>query len=122
MKYGNVQLLYLFDSLVIIHTKSQIVRHYSATDTSDTVSMGKPPTRIMCTLIVKGEELRRTVEQLFHGTQEADLVMGSRYYKRVVTGGEPQGRMIRTGAWEYNVEFIALDPTPYSVESDEPLW
>jgi hypothetical protein len=122
MKYGNVQLSYRFDSLIIIHTKSQTVRHYPGTDTSDVVPMGRPPTRIMCVLVVKGEDQRRTVEQLFHGAQEADLVLGDRYYKRVVTGGEPQGRMIRTGVWEYNAEFIALDPKPYSVATDEYLY
>lgn len=123
MKYGNVNLSYRPGSLVISPAKAQIIRHYLVTNTSDKVSQGRPPTRILCTLIAKSEEQKILIEQLLHGDQEADLVLAARYYRRVVTGGDPQGREITSGGiWEYNAEFIALDPIPYSTSTDEPLW
>lgn len=124
MKYGNVQLSYRPGSLVYVTTKSMSVNHYPNTNTSDQTHLGRPATRIMCVLIAKSEEHRRTIEQLFHSDQEADLVIykDGRYYKRVVTGGEPQQREIGSSAWDFTVEFIALDPVPYSIDTDEPLW
>lgn len=125
MKYGNVQLSYRPGSLVYLTTKSMAIDHYPNTNTSDQTHMGRSATRIMCTLIVNSEAQRRTIEQLFHSDQEAELVIAKdgRYYKRVVTGGEPQQREIRSGvAWDFTVEFIALDPVPYAIDTDEPLW
>ena len=123
MRYGNTQLSYRPGSLVFSHVKSVNIVHYPNTDTSDQVGLGRPATRIMCTLVAKNEEQRWTIEQLFHGNQEADLIVGDRRYKRVVTGGEPQEHEIKIGTtWEFTVEFIALDPVPYSVDTDELLW
>lgn len=122
MKYGNVQLSYRPGSFVPMPGKTQAIHHYLNSNTSDCVFLGLPPTRLMCILIARGEEERLLIEQILHGAQESELTIGSRYYKRVITGEAPQGREINKNTWEYNAEFIALDPIPYSVTTNEPLY
>lgn len=122
MKYGNVELIYLADSLVTITNKAQIIQHYSVTDISDKIPMGRQPTRIMCTLVAESESQRLEIEQMLHGEQEAELVIGSRYYKRVVTGDASPARKGSNRKWEFTAEFVCLDPVPYSTITNEPLY
>lgn len=122
MIYGNVQLSYRPGSLVIVPTKHQEERHYLGTDVSDVADLGRSATRIMCTLIARTEKRRAQLEQILHGVQEDTLTIGVRYYKRVVTGGEPQLREAGPNAWEVSAEFLALDPIPYSAITDKPLY
>jgi hypothetical protein len=122
MRYGNTNLLYRPESLLIIPTKAQVVRHSPGTDISDCVPLGRGPTKIFVTLVAKSEEEKLIIEQLFHGDQVANLHIRLKYYKNVITGADPQIRKTGYNVWEITAEFIALDPVPYSAVTDEHIY
>lgn len=123
--YGTNELNVKSGTLSITQSKVQTVRHYPGTDISDVVNLGKPPTRISCILQVFNESDRTLYESILQseGTTQ-NLTIDDRYYKLVIASdlsdAKPIGNL-GTG-WEFNVEFIALDPKPYSVATDEVLY
>ena len=123
--YGTNELNVKSGTLSITQSKVQTVRHYPGTDISDVVNLGKPPTRISCILQVFTESDRILYESILQseGTTQ-DLIIDDRYYKSVIASDLSDAKPIDnlgTG-WEFNVEFIALDPKPYSVATDEVLY
>jgi hypothetical protein len=122
MRYGDVNLFYRPESLVIMSFKNQLIRQYIGTNQSDKTPLGQGPTRIMVTLVAKSEQERDLINQLLYGDQESNLRIGNRYYKRVVRGSDAQERLTQYSTWEFAAEFVALDPIPYSVATDEPLY
>jgi hypothetical protein len=123
--YGTNELNVKSGTLSITQSKVQTVRHYPGTDISDVVNLGKPPTRIRCILQVFTESDRTLYESILQseGTTQ-DLTIGDRYYKSVIASDLSDAKPIDnlgTG-WEFNAEFIALDPKPYSVATDEVLY
>ena len=123
--YGTNELNVKSGTLSITQSKVQTVRHYPGTDISDVVNLGKPPTRISCILQVFTESDRILYESILQseGTTQ-NLTIDDRYYKLVIASDLSDAKPIDnlgTG-WEFNVEFIALDPKPYSVATDEVLY
>lgn len=124
MTYGTNTLKVKADSLSIVKTKNQQVRHYPGTDLASYVSLGRSPTRISCTLIAESDTERILLEQILHNSTESDLEIGSFYYKKVVTGdvASPVPARADYTTWFIDAEFIALDPIPYDSDTDEPLY
>jgi len=123
--YGTNELNVKSGTLSITQSKVQTVRHYPGTDISDVVNLGRPPTRISCILQVFTESDRTLYESILQSEGIAqDLIIDDRYYKLVIASDLSDAKPIDnlgTG-WEFNAEFIALDPKPYSVATDEVLY
>lgn len=62
------------------------------------------------------------MRQIFHGEQESELYLDGYYYKNVVVSSDLQDREIKRNMGEVTIEFTALDPVPYSIATDEPLY
>jgi len=122
MRYGTIELNYETGSLSVSKKKSQIIRHYIGTDTSDCFPLGKQSTSIKCTLMVANDEDRIVVEQLLHGDIERELHFSNYYYKKVVTGESFDTKYFVDGMWFIPAEFIALDPVPYDTVTGEVLY
>ena len=124
MIYGTTTLTVLAGTLQVKKRLMQKVRHYPGTDISDKSDLGRPPTIIKCTLVVKTDAARLAVEQLMNGDTEESLIFTTRYYKDVIPGAANNARLKTTDelAWYIDVEFIALDPIPYSVSTDVRLY
>jgi len=124
MMYSNVQLNVLRGTLSVAKYKKQIIRHYPGTNRSDRVPVGRPPTRISCTLKAMSEEEKLLIEQLIHGDQSAELRFDTYFYKDVITGDDCEAVPLTNDGskWFFNAEFIALDPIPYSTATGEALY
>jgi hypothetical protein len=124
MKYGNVNLKYQLGSLSINIRKAQEVRHYPGTDNADVIDIGRPPTRISCTLIAESETELINIQQLLHTISENELQFDGFYYKRVVSAqqGTPKPQTSDENIWFIDAEFVALDPLPYDIDTDEVLY
>lgn len=124
MKYGNVELKYKIDSLSIVVSKSQDIRHYPGTDDADLIEKGRTPTKISCTLIAESKEKLMAIQQLLHASNENELHFNDFYYKKVVTSqqGSPKAKTTDEKVWEIQAEFAALDPIPYDAVTDEVLY
>lgn len=123
--YGTNELNVKSGTLSITQSKVQTVRHYPGTDLADVVNLGRPPTRISCILQVFTESDRILYESILQseGTTQ-NLTIDDRYYKLVIASDLSDAKPIDnlgTG-WEFNAGFIALDPKPYSVATDEVLY
>ncbi len=124
MKYGEVDLLIKKNSMSVRKTKSQLVRHYPGTDKVNYAPLGKSETVITCTLIAIGEDQRILYEQILHSDEKKDLEIKNHYYKEVITGesADPVPVTPDQEIWEIDAEFIALDPVPYSSDTDLRLY
>jgi hypothetical protein len=124
MRYGNVDLKLRDGSLSITRKKSQIIRHYPGTDKSDAFVLGREPTTITSEVFALNDEERILLEQLFSSDVERYLNLGSFFYKRVITGDSSEPKPVRDDLvkWVIPVEFIALDPIPYSTTTGEALY
>lgn len=122
MRYGNLTIYAESGSISITTRKSQIVRHYPGTDTSDNFTLGKEPTIIKCVLLAKTEADRFLLEQIMQGDSEAELHFDNYYYKKVITGESSEPKPFKDGVCYIPAEFIALDPIPYDKTSGEALY
>lgn len=124
IQYGATTLNVKQGTVVITQSKVQSIRHYPGTDLSDIVSLGKPGTRISFTLQALTEADRILYESILQSSASENLIIDARYYKLVTPGeysnARPLGNSIT--AWNFDAEFIALDPKPYSVVTDEVLY
>jgi hypothetical protein len=125
IQYGETEFNVKAGTLSITQSKVQTVRHYPGTDLADVVNLGRPPTRITCTLQALTSSDRTLYESILQGEgTTADLIVDDRYYKLVIASEISSAKPIDnegTG-WEFDAEFIALDPKPYSVSTDEVLY
>jgi len=124
MQYGAITLRVRFGAKNTTTRKSQVVRHYPGTDKSDVFDLGKSPTEIACRVIAESEPERIELEALLHAVVERDLTIGSRYYKRVITGEVSEWQPLDTAETKHycDVTFICLDPVPYDVTTEEALY
>lgn len=125
IKYGTVELKVKRDTIRILPTKTQEVRHYPGTDKNDVVSKGRGATTITCTLIADTEEERLLYDQILHDNVETTLEIGRRFYKKVTTGDSSPsqpGEIDLDGNWIFDATFIALDPVPYDIVTGGALY
>ena len=124
MIYGTTTMTVLAGTLIITKTKVQKVRHYPGTDISDVSPLGRSATVIKCTIVVKSDSARLSVEQLMNSETQEDLIFDTRYYKDVIPGEVNNARLKTPDelTWYIDVEFKALDPIPYSVSTDGKLY
>jgi len=89
------------------------------------VNLGRPATRISMTLQALTEADRILYESILQseGTT-ANLIIDARYYKLVIAGDYSPAKPIGKSAtaWTFDAEFLALDPKPYSVATNEVLY
>jgi len=125
IQYGATVMNTKSGTVAITQSKVQTVRHYPGTDVSDVVNLGKPSTRITVTLQALTAADRTLYESILQsdGTT-ANLIIDDRYYKLVIAGESSSARPIDNigNAWEFDAEFLALDPKPYSVATNEVLY
>lgn len=124
IKYGDVELRVVVNSMQITPKKEQIIRHFPGTDKSSVMPLGRPSTTVTCTLLALTASERLMYEQILHDDAEAELVIDDRLYKRVVTEpGNTKPVSVDLGVnWHIDATFIALDPIPYSVATGGALY
>lgn len=124
IKVGITEFIIEEDSLSIRKSKAQTVRHYPGTDISDTVDQGRRATIISCTIVARNDTERIQAEQILHGNEESTFEYHNFYYKKVTPGesAQPTPILPNRNMWRIRAEFIAKDPLPYSVATDDPLY
>lgn len=124
MRYGNVELKVLFDSLSFVFGKNQEIRPYPGTDKADVSDKGRLPTRIACVIKATSIEELILVQQILHSSDKKELHFKHFFFKKVVSGqeGEPKPKSADEKIWLIPAEFVALDPVPYSNETGEVLY
>lgn len=126
MKYNGIELLVDADSISYADGREQVIQHFPGTDKNRRNSNGKIATIITCRLIALSEEERILIEQILHDDDvEAELEIGARKYKQVVTGDKfntaPISK-VQKGYWFIDATFIALDPIPYDITTGGALY
>lgn len=125
IKYGSTQLKVLIGTLSIINKNRTEVRDYPGLDISDYFDLGKSPTKIAMEIKAETEEERYNVIALLHSPVERELQIGNIYYKKVIPDPEFEIEPMANdedGYYRIPCRFIALDPLPYSVDTDEVIY
>lgn len=124
MIYGTTTLYPKAKSIVIIKSKSQIVRHFPGTNSTNIADLGRMATRITCVLMVFNDAERIVLEQLLHSEQSTTLKFNTFFYKDVSVGKVGTFRVQTTDGltWFVNAEFIATDAVPYDITTEEALY
>jgi len=125
MIYITTAMTILAGTLAVTNSKQQSILHYLGTNANKNYETGKLATEISCTIIVKTDSARATVEALMADpTTKGNLIFSTRYYKDVVPSGAINARLKTPDelVWYLDVKFTALIPVPYSVATDEELY
>lgn len=124
MKYGSYEFMPEKDSVTITKKQRTILRHYINTDRSDQEHLGRESTVITANILSRNLTELNSIEQLLHSSAERDLVFRDRYYKRVKPDSEFVSEPVDyvNAKWMTRARFIALDPIPYSVATDEAMY
>ena len=116
----------LAGSLVYKKEKSQLVDHYPMTDITRHVAVGRKATKISCILKCTTETQALLIEQIMHDDTEQNLYINrhDRFYKNVITSDrfEMIEKKPNNKLWLFRVEFIALDPVPYDINTEGALY
>lgn len=124
MKYGSTNLYFEKGSLSIQKTNRTQIREYPGRNNSDFFDLGKAPTKIRCVLYAENKEEKINLESLMHSPVKRELFLYNRgeYYKKVIPAGTfSVDNLGKTKEEKYllGAEFIALDPTPYDIETGQ---
>lgn len=126
MKYGTKKFDIRAGSLSIAKANRTKVNEYPGTDLADYFDLGKSPTKIAMDIIAGSESEKILLESLLHTPNKRNLELTpvGEYYKDVVSGDYQANPYIDiyTGDWIIPVQFIALDPVPYDVDTDEVMY
>jgi len=125
MIYNGVEFDTERNSTSYLKEKDQEVISIPYADKSITNNRGKRATRITTTILVFSEAEKNIIWGLLHSSGEAELHIGSHYYKKVESGATFSPRPIKPDKkdiWAIGATFIALDPIPYSASTGDPLY
>ena len=127
IRYGTTEFDILAGSLSVVNTNNTEVRNYPGKDTSDYFDLGKSPTKINCAILIKNESDKTLLKSLLHSPEKRELTLinAGEYYKEVIDASDFNIKPLSgqyTGYYTIEVEFIALNPIPYSVDTDEVMY
>ncbi|KXS45603.1 MAG: hypothetical protein AWU54_339 [Candidatus Frackibacter sp. T328-2] len=125
MIYNGVEFDTQQGSTSYLKGKDQEIIDIPYTDISIANERGKQATRITTTIYVYSEAEKNIIWGLLHSSGEAELHIGSHFYKKVKSGANFSPRPLKPDkkdAWAIGATFIALDPIPYDAETGDPLY
>lgn len=125
MRYGDIFFDTVQGSTSITTMKLQEVRHVPYTNQNIIIEKGKMPTTISTTILVLSENEKNKILGMLNSSRKDRLYIGSQFYKNVVPGESANPVPLKRDhkdAWTIEATFIALDPIPYDVETEEPLY
>ncbi|HKL66265.1 MAG TPA: hypothetical protein VJ877_00125 [Bacteroidales bacterium] len=124
--YQGIDIHVLNNSMRIINKRSKQIRHYPNTDISSKVDSGRQATTISCEIVAFNEAEKLLMEQLLSSDILGTLYLNGegRYYKEVTHDEEfEMTQETRDGqVWTAAANFLALDPMPYDVDTDEVMY
>jgi len=125
VKYGGITIL--SRGLITKNVKKYRIIEYPRLDESDSVYLGRGPTKISCTIIIPTWSELVALKSLALSHSENVLYVDqtgidSHYYRRVVLELGEEERLVHGSAWMVKAVFTALDPRLYSAATNEVVY
>lgn len=124
VKYGPVTMRIKDLDLSIRVRRKLKIFNYLDTAKNEAHKQGMGSTEVTGTFMVYSEAEKRRLEEYAYNDSRERLYVGERFYKDVLMAEESEFTLVdREGkVYEAALTFIALDPVPYNIYTEEALY